>query len=159
MVDRYNKSLIYKVHFLDSSKVFFKEILGIRGGTGDLKKFILKYKSEPEKIYPSWNPKKPVIIITDNDDGAGDLFSTIKKNFKKEIKFEDSNSFFPIVHNLYLIKTPHNEHIKKTCIEDMFNQEQLPQYNGKTFSSDNKYDKNSHYGKSILATRVLPKNF
>ena len=68
------------------------KILQLNGGTGDLKYLILRYLTTLKKF--THKPLlHPVIILIDNDDGAGDVFATIKKNYKKSIDLNSADDF------------------------------------------------------------------
>ena len=152
----------YYIRFLDGTKKNTVRVLELGGGTSNLNKFLGKYQ-ENFKNYPAWEkPKNPVILLVDNDTGAETIFNTIKTKYKVEIKKESNDDFFHIDKNLYLIKTPNREDKTETCIEDLFDEQWLKQikHNGKTFFKDEtKFDKSKHYGKTILATKVIPQNF
>ena len=102
-----------------------------------------------------------MILLTDNDSGAKDIFDRIKELYEIEINIKEDKSFYHIHKNLYLIKTPHIDQKRDTCIEDLFDQNWLNniEWNGKKFSRNNDYDPDKFYGKKELATKVIPKNF
>ena len=174
LIKKSDNKINYHIQFLDRSKGNIKKILQLSGGkhtgegTGSLLNLVNIYKQQFKK-YPAWQkPKHPVILLTDNDKGVESLFNQINKNYKTDIKINsDNNNFFSIFKNLYLIKIPHIDKKKETCIEDLFDQKWLNtfKYNGKTFSKENKknhkkdiFNNHEHYGKMILATKVLPQN-
>ncbi|MCY4321441.1 MAG: hypothetical protein OXC37_03425, partial [Bdellovibrionaceae bacterium] len=169
LIKRSNNKINYNIHFLDRSKGNNKKVLQLSGGKSDgegigkLLNLINIYKKRFKKYHGWETPKNPVILLTDNDEGVKTLFTQIKNQFEKDIKIDSDDDFFPIFKNLYLIKTPHIDQKTETCIEDLFNQEQLKSfnYNGKFFPKEKKglFNNSEHYGKKILATKMLPQKF
>ncbi|MBN8914942.1 MAG: retron Ec67 family RNA-directed DNA polymerase/endonuclease [Rhizobiales bacterium] len=138
------------------------EILDLGGGgTANLKSIpidyrrnLMPYKKEPRAI--SHRPMlHPVILLVDNDDGLGALASTVKEMFGTNISLKTTNSYYHIVENLFLVKTPENNE-KKTCIEDMFPLSVLKrELNGKKFNPSNQIDITKEYSKDIFANHVV----
>ena len=134
------------------------KILQLNGGTGDLKYLILRYLTTLKKF--THKPLlHPVIILIDNDDGAGDVFATIKKNYKKSIDLNSADDFYHITDNLYLIKTFEKGGGQKSCIEDYFEAKLLTtELNGKKFNPAKETGSDTEYGKHVFAEQVVRKN-
>ena len=93
----------------------------------------------------------------DNDKGGKAVFSQVKEMLNLEEAVDGSQDFYRIKYNLYLVATP-KVNKKETCIEDFFKDDALKEkVNGKTFSKENKYEKEKKYGKSVFAERVIIK--
>ena len=173
LIEKNNNRINYNISFLNRSKGNLKKVLQLSGGdtsgegTGSLLNVINIYERQFKK-YSAWKkPKHPIIILTDNDKGVKKLFKEISKKYNTKIEIDSDKNFFYICKNLYLIKTPHINQKKETCIEDLFDQKWLEsfKYNGKTFPKESKknhkediFNNCEHYGKMILATKVLPQN-
>lgn len=137
------------VRFLRYSSTTNK-ILELGGGTGNLIQFFNIYKKTIKSF--KFRPLAyPVIVLIDNDDGAGDgVFKAVKSNFKLGISLETSEPFYHLHKNLYLVKTPENGKDGKSCIEDLFDQELRETIiDGKTFNT---------YGKTVFAKKVVIPN-
>jgi hypothetical protein len=162
LIKKINEKYTFKISFLKYSKNI-KELLHLNGGTGEISSFVGHYASMA-KLYHIWNPKHPVIIITDNDgtgsNAASKVFSSVTKNSKtSRPTINDNLDFYYVTHNLYLVKTPHLEKKKETIIEDFFDPDLLKtKVNGKEFSSDNKANSEQYYSKTIFAEKVVAKN-
>lgn len=159
LVNEHKGKFIFQLFFLRFSKKI-NDLLHLGGGTGDFCKFIGHYKKRISK-YQAGKPPYPVIIITDNDNGAKTIFGSVKENSKiKDININSDKDFYYINNNLYLIKTPHIGTVKETYIEMLFDQEWLDyKLENKTFSPDNNADSTKHYGKVAFAKNVIAKNF
>lgn len=127
------------------------EILGLIGGTGDLKKFIAKYKETTSKFKAEKSPH-PIIVVIDNDSGASGIYSIIKKNTGQEISGD--KPFYKIFGHLYVVPTP-KMGAKESSIEDLFPPSVLQAtWNGKTFKKKES-DAGAHYGKYDFARYVI----
>lgn len=131
------------------------KILELDGGSGNFKFFILRYKAQMAAL--GHRPQAhPVIILIDNDEGAGPIFSVIKDNYGKTINLGSTDPFFHITDNLYLVKTPHLPKKTKTCIEDFFEPSLLnTPLGGKTFNPNKEKDSPTEYGKHVFAEKVV----
>ncbi len=150
-----NQNIKYLVKFFNYSEIN-KEILGIKGGTGDLANLIRNYKNNLKFYGPG--KKYPVIILTDNDKGADDIFKAVKEVTGKEITSRNQNFYF-VIENLYVIATPRKVSNQDSRIEDFFDQSVLStKIDGKIFNPDNSGNDNStEYGKNIFAEKVIKK--
>lgn len=131
------------------------EVLGLSGGSGDLKNFIAKYKSTTSK-FKAEKSAFPIIIVIDNDEGAKGIYSVIKKELKRDISGDDP--YYKIFDHLYVVPTPRMG-AKESCIENLFDPSVL-QTNlaGKTFNGTKDSDGSKHYGKYDLARYVIKAN-
>jgi len=99
----------------------------------------------------------PVILLIDNDSGKKRILSIIKEITHK--KPEDSDPYTYIVGNLYLVMTPLLEGVNSSTIEDFFDDSIKDTiWNGKIFSRENNFDRNTNYGKSDFANKVVKPN-
>ncbi len=148
-----NGVLTLSVSFFNYSRKSH-QILGLNGGTGDLKYLILKY-GETVRNFKHKPQPHPVIILIDNDDGAKQIFSVIKDNYNLKINLNSKESFFHITENLYLIKTPG----RKSCIENFFDASVTgTELRGMKFNPDKKHEARGEYGKAVFADQVVRAN-
>jgi len=124
------------------------------GGSGNFKFFVIRYKEMMESF--GHKPQAhPVILLLDNDDGAKEIFSIIKKNYGVEINHDGEQPFYHVTQNLYLVKTPQVGKEKHTCIEDLFEPSLLREkLDGKTLNLG-KPDPAKEYGKHVFAEKVV----
>lgn len=141
-------------------------LLELAGGVSYLKEFIAGF-DEYFKYYRAPTPKKPVIIVLDNDEGFGKIEGLLRGKkytpeiFPKTLAKTDlrSSDFIHVVHNLYIILTPLNPNGSSTSIEDLFPQEiRNTKLGGKSFNKDNNIDNATEYGKEFFASRVIVPN-
>lgn len=139
------------------------EIMGLRGGTGDLKSIPLDYlhnlqeKRGKRKSFKHKPMNCPVILVLDNDDGLKHIAGTIRRNFNVTITTTSTDTFYHIIENLYLIKTP--EVSGKGCIEDLFPKKWMRmRLNGKSFGRRRQINPETEYGKEIFAKSVVKPN-
>ena len=135
-------------------------ILELNGGTGDLRYFFVKNKYRQDIQSFGHRPLKcPVIVLIDNDDGAKDIFATIRKNYGKTINFTSSEQYFRVTENLYLVKTPELGGGGKSHVECFFEPSLLrTKLEGKMFNQSADMDPETEYGKAIFAERVVRPN-
>lgn len=132
-------------------------VLGLGGGTGDICEYIANYGAEFTE-FSSKNRRHPVIFLIDNDSGAKQIFSTIKRIKKSTTNIDGSEPYYFIKDNLYVIPTPKNSS-KDTSIEDFFAPSILAtKLGGKEFSRSDSFDNSTQYGKHIFAEHVIKKN-
>lgn len=162
LIKKCNEKYIYNISFLKYSKTI-RELLHLTGGTGELASLVGYYASMTKK-YGIWNPKHPVIIVTDNDgrrkNAATKVFSSVKQNsIKCHPTIDDDSDFYHINNNLYLVKMPHLKNKKETIIEDFFDDKVLGTViNGRKFNADNDADSEKFYTKAFFAENVVAKN-
>ncbi len=149
-----NGSFSSTVRFMRYSQTIY-QVLQLGGGTGDISRLIAKYKI----IIASFKHAPlahPVIILTDNDDGAKSIFSVVKENYSLNITNEVSELFYHLHKNLYLVKTPENGTDSKSCIEDLFGPKLLKiPIDGKKFDPSKKHNTDDTYGKTVFAEKVV----
>ena len=154
LIKQEENSVIYRIHFLQYTGNI-KDVLQLSGGTDQLASFVGIYKKKTKR-YKAWNPRRPVILLTDNDKGAKSVFNAVKDHSKDKpvINISSNDDFYYVNNNLYLVKIPS---IKEKTIEDLFDPKWLNYEIGdKKFNRTNKSDDTS-YGKSIFAKRVIAK--
>jgi hypothetical protein len=131
-------------------------ILGIHGGSGDLKKFIPNYKKEISR-FKAPGMQWPIIILVDNDSGADSVLNTIKDT--TGTKPDRYAAYAQIDKNLYLVMTPIVGDAKSSKIEDCFSDEiKSTVLGGKTFDSNNEFNTETCYGKADFAYKVVRPN-
>jgi hypothetical protein len=131
------------------------EVLNLGNGTGGLKKFIPTYR-KMIKSFGHAPLAHPVILVIDNDDGAGGVVSVAKGNGGPAISLASNEPFYYLFENLYLVKTPEMDPNPQSCIEDFFDPELFKtEINGKTFDSKKKHGAVGKYGKHLFAEKVI----
>lgn len=135
-------------------------MLELGGGASDLKYFFMKNRYQQDIGGFKHRPlEHPVIVLIDNDNGANEVFKTIKGNFGIAIDFKSPDIFFHITDNLYLAKTPEKEKGDISRIEDFFEPELLAiKLEGKKFNPDKDHGTAGEYGKYIFAEKVVRPN-
>ena len=92
-------------------------ILGLHdGGNTALSSFIGTYKRDTDK-FKAPGQKKPVIILYDNDSGAGKIRGTIQQTAKVTLK--GNEPYVHIVRNMYAVPTPLLGNAVQSKIEDL----------------------------------------
>jgi len=135
-----------------------RELLKIKGGTGDLKFLFIRYKEHLQPILHR-PMAHPVIVVVDNDDGSKDIFGAIKKNFDLTTGLDTTADFYHITNNLYLVKVPEKGSGAKSCMEDLFAPSvRGVKLGGKTFNPANDTNTDSEYGKFYFAEKVVRPN-
>ena len=136
------------------------EILGIKGGIGDFKRFIPLYKSEFGR-FSAPGMKEPVILLVDNDKAGHEVLgvaynSMIKKGNKAKTKMDNEEPFIHVYRNLYLVLTPPQEGSTESQIEDLFDASTLAtRIEGKTFNRSDEKATEATYGKAVFAQKVV----
>jgi len=129
-------------------------ILGINGGAPNLSKFIHNYKDDVKRFKAPNAMRHPVIILVDNDSGAGPVFSAVKSITHAKPSREDE--FMHVYKNLFLVTTPITGGRKESMIEDFFDKKTREiKLGGKEFSHSNSYDRKTQYGKADFAYKVI----
>lgn len=166
----------YKISFLKRTKRL-EYFLNIKKDGADTMKNIYQYCSDKgDKIhYPNYlklfkelsrrMPNNVVILLFDNE-----LKSKERPIYKfindKAVKLEESqkNKLIEeekvnLIDNLFLLVTPSVQNKKTSDIEDLFDEAVLDtEISGKKFSKNDKYDKDSNYGKDTFSKYVM-KNY
>lgn len=130
----------------------------LAGGTGDLKLFINTYKDRVSN-FKAASFQNPVIIIVDNDKGAGEVFSAATAKSDTKTKVDGSKPFYHITKNLYLVPIPLLPKTKETFVEHLFDPSELKRKIGKkTFHLPSKgFDPAKHFGKAPFAEQIVAK--
>lgn len=128
-------------------------ILGVSGGSSPLSKLIHTYRSESQKFTAPGN-QNPVVLLIDNDKGAGPIYSTIKEIAKSAPT--GTEPFIHVFGNLYVVATPRPPGKKESKIEDFFDSSvTATTIGGKTFDPSDDYDSETCYGKVVFAHKVV----
>ena len=135
------------------------EILGIKGGVGDFKKFIPLYKSEFER-FSAPGMKEPVILLVDNDKAGNDVLGVVsnmvKKGSRAKTKIDNKEPYIHVHRNLYLILTPLQEGQAESQIEDLFDASTLEvKIDGKSFNRSDEKATETTYSKAVFARKVV----
>ncbi len=157
-----------------------KDVLNLVNGTSGQAKLIETYQSNLKKYKHTSKIKHPVIILCDNDEGAGKVFKVASTYTKTKINRKTDDLFYKIFDSLYLVKIPedknsdNNEQDKEKVIEDknsddnkqdkgkvieeLFSEKLLnTKLNGKSFNYKNKINENTEYSKNDFAQKVVLK--
>ncbi len=126
-------------------------------GGSQLKIFLLRYKENTARFL--YRPmEEPVIVLVDNDDASGPIYSVVNQTYKVAVSHTSTKPFFHLTDNLYLIRTPPIPGNPKTTIEDLFDPALLKTVlNGKTFAATVS-DPTTQYGKQVFVEKVIRPN-
>jgi RNA-directed DNA polymerase len=135
------------------------EIIGIKGGVGDLKNFIPLFKSEFEH-FSAPGMKEPVILLVDNDKAGKEVLGVVcnmqKKSKRTKTKIDKDESYIHVHRNLYIISTPLQEGQLESQIEDLFNAATLGiEIEGKSFNRSDEKATETTYSKAVFARKVV----
>ena len=136
-------------------------LLDLGGGVSDLRYFFIKNRyREDIRGFKHRLLGYPVIVLIDNDNGASEIFATIKKNYYGiAIDIKTADLFFHITDNLYLVKTPERGKNGISCIEDFFEPSLLAtKLDGKRFNPNKDHNAEGEYGKELFASKVVRRN-
>jgi RNA-directed DNA polymerase len=135
------------------------EIIGIRGGVGDFKKFIPLFKSEFEH-FSTAGMQEPVIMLVDNDEAGrgvrGVVGNMVKKGNRAKTNPENGEPYIHVHRNLYLILTPLQKGQSESQIEDCFDTSTLEvKIDGKSFDRSAEKVTETTYSKAVFAQKVV----
>lgn len=132
-----------------------RDLLQLRGGSGDLKYFLENWKEELTRH--KYRPMKhPIIVLIDNDDGAKQIFGLLRGKFGMTIGHATDLPFYHLDGPLYLVKTPIRGADHKSCPEDFFEPAvRATKVDGKVFNPDKEHDAPGEYGKVVFAEKVV----
>ena len=146
----------FKFTYLGDTKRF-ADIMGFKGGTGLLNKFLKNYKLLDKSNVLS---KKPCVILLDGDKAGDSVIrqarNVFEKDFKKiYIQGKKNISFYHVYKNLYLFQLE-----KEKDIEDLYEPKILESKIGnRTFyPSNSKTDQNIYYGKREFFEKIVQPN-
>ncbi|MBY3330853.1 RNA-directed DNA polymerase [Rhizobium laguerreae] len=127
-------------------------IQDLSGGNGQLKNLVHEFEKRTRKFRSL--PKAPVIIITDVDKGATDLFKAMKKILGYTV--DGDKSWYYLRDNLYIVPVPKGGRAE-VAIEDLFDPALLEvELEGKKFDRTNhESDGEKVYSKFTFATKVV----
>jgi retron-type reverse transcriptase len=152
-----NKKIRLKVRLYKYPHSSTARLLGLRGGgSSALSKLIAVYKNETSR-FTAPGLTNPVIIVYDNDDGAGNIRNAIKQ--ASRLRPTGAEPFLHVVKNLYAVPTPLLQGATESKIEDFFPPAvKATRIDGKTFNDGNSVQIDSQYGKKIFAHKVVQPN-
>lgn len=129
-----------------------KAVQDLSGGNGQLKNLVHEYDNRTREF--KHIAKNAVILVTDVDKGAEELFKAMSKILGKKVSGDEPWYF--IKKNLYVVPIPNKPGID-TAIEDLF-EPKLLEYtiDGKYFDKTNhERDGDKFYSKFTFATKVV----
>jgi 5S rRNA maturation endonuclease (ribonuclease M5) len=131
------------------------KILDLYGSASWLKPFMDSYAAQMQRF--QYRPlHHPVIVLIDNDEGAGEIFSMLKKRYGVAVDLKSTKPFYHVTHNLYLVKTMESAGDGKSSIEDAFEQSVRDTVlDGKKFNPNKKHKADGEYGKQVFAEKVV----
>jgi 5S rRNA maturation endonuclease (ribonuclease M5) len=154
------------IRFVEYSKRT-RFLLEIFGGADYLFGFISNFEKNM-KLYEAIEPKNPVIIFLDNDEGPQQIVNLLKsKKFIDKIEVVPLNSngsndvrqasFIHVVKNLYVIFTPLINGAEKTDIDFFFDDKTrlIKHANGKFFNTVKDRDSAKDLSKDSFATHII----
>jgi hypothetical protein len=134
------------------------EIQNLGGSSSYFPAFIRRY-GEMMLHYKHRPLRQPVIVLIDNDAGADGVFHAAK-DVHVTVSHATAEPFYPLIHNLYLVKTPESamgNHY--SCVEDLFDAATLAkELEGKTFNKAKKIDPSKEYSKNVFAEKIVRPN-
>lgn len=145
------------INFLNPS-ITTRDIINLGHGTAGQANLVSRYENITKNF--SHRPMDhPVIVLCDNDDGPKTVFKNASKQFGSTINTQTTESFYPLVQNLYLIKVPEHKSGEKTEIESLFSEEtRKTMIDGKPFDPKKDHGDEKSYGKVIFAEKVIHQN-
>jgi RNA-directed DNA polymerase len=152
-----DKIIKLKVRLFKHGKSSTTRLLGLGdGGSAVLSKFIGMYKSTT-RHFTAPALAHPVIMLYDNDSGAGKINNVIKGTAK--VTLTGKEQFAHVLKNLYAVATPILGDAKTSTIEDFFDATtKATLIDGKRFHPGNDLDEAEHYSKMVFAHRVVRAN-
>jgi RNA-directed DNA polymerase len=134
-------------------------ILGLKdGGSGPLGNFITSYKRDTDK-FAAPGLVNPFIILFDNDSGRNSICNPGKAARASNKAISPADAYTHVVKNLYLVPTPLPVGGNESKVEDFFDAGiKSKVIAGKSFSTDNDYDRAKFYGKADFADLVVTPN-
>lgn len=154
----------YKISFLNKTPrlTYF---LGISQDGADTMQNIYKFYVDKNdcpnlldyfKNKSQTRPMNPVFLVYDNEQGVkkplGKFLNLVKS---QDVRLSEGELCTNIKSNLYLLTNPLVNQKNECEIEDLFDEGVLSyKIDGKSFSRENKIDKDKHYGKSAFAGYV-----
>lgn len=129
-------------------------ILGLSGGTGNIKNFLMKYADFRSELSASVE-LRPLIILIDDDEGGHAVTKALNSNFNTKIDKSENRTFFKISNRLYLVKTPRIMGASSSYLEMLFPQSVRDhKIDGRSFSPENDYDSSKYYGKTTFSQHI-----
>jgi RNA-directed DNA polymerase len=154
-----DEKVIFAIKRFQDYKSHTAEILGIKGGVGDLKKFMPTYKREFSHFLSGPGMKEPVIVLVDNDEAGRKVLGVVSNMEEKGKKAKTTNNdepYIKVYNNLYLILTPLQEGQTDSQIEDLFDASTLGiKIDGKSFNRFDEKVTETTYSKAVFARKVV----
>lgn len=151
-----NGKIKLRIRLYKYTKSSSGRILGMKGGTGDLKNWMGKYDNAMRR-FQAPGKQNPVIVVVDNDDGAKGIWSFIEGVTKT--KPSPTGAFTHVRGNLYVTAIPSPIGTSTAAIESCFDAATLStKVDGKSFNSTKSFDDKLHFGKVVFAHKVVTVN-
>ncbi|GFO63160.1 retron Ec67 family RNA-directed DNA polymerase/endonuclease [Geomonas paludis] len=149
LIEKTTEGWSWKITFLKMSENF-REVLSIAEGTSGLAALMDMYKKNIGIFKDGTGKKHPVVMLIDNDKGAKEIKSKLKKT-------EDGKGYKPyFTENLYVMTLPQGANGEEIEIEDLFDKDLLEtKVAGKSFNKKTKTDTKTEYSKIIFAEKVI----
>jgi len=129
-----------------------KAVQDLSGGNGQLKNLVHEYDNRTKEF--KHISKSAVILVTDVDKGATDLFTAMSAILGKKVSGDEP--WYYLKKNLYVVPIP-NKPGTDTAIEDLFEPALLDiKINGASFDKTNhEKDGSKFYSKFTFATKIV----
>lgn len=149
--------VIRLVHFLRPSGTS-RDVLNLGHGAAGQASLIAEYTSKLKR-YAHKPMTYPVVILCDNDSGPTKVFKNAEAKSKLTINITNTDPFYYLGENLYLVKVPEGDKAHPREIEELFQAEVLEtKLNDKSFDPRKDHGDDMHYGKVAFAESVVRAN-
>lgn len=149
----------WQIDFLKHSKMA-GNLLDLNGGGSNLIKFAKIHLEKLPKFHETID-QRPVIIVVDNDQQSGDMWSFIKETTESKTDIDGAKPFYHVAKNLYVVPIPSGGK-KDVYIEKLFPSKWLAEtLDGRKFKPIQKKGeklKSNEYGKMEFAEKVIRGN-
>ena len=141
-----------EIGFYRPSKIA-AELFGIVGGTRNFPIFLERHRDFLRRLGKRV-PKRPLVVLVDNDEGIDNISKRIRSSFDVNLKSNDGKDYYILYDQVVIVKTPEISG-KGSAIEDFLPKSFLNmKIDGKKFSRSNEYDSSKFFGKMQMAKKV-----
>jgi hypothetical protein len=177
LIKKTDKGFQFNVQFFKRSQIMLEMFSFVKDGADAMSNFYKNfYATKVNKIFPDYyqyftqitnqSASNPVLFVFDNEvnNDSKPLSNFIRLFEKKKTSVKDAiieNGWIRVVPNKNLYVVTHQlVDSKNECeIEDLFTKDTLElEVNGKTFSRENNYDINEHFGKDHFS-KIIAKQY